>query len=489
MYSIGEIKNGFPVLERKDRKTILLLSDDLRFNSGVGTIAKEIVYETAHRFNWIHVGGAGRHPNLGDVSKMDVMFSNSTGIPDAALTIHAVNGFGTPDLIRKILNENKVDCILHFTDPRFWVWLYQMSGELKSKVPLAYLSLWDDTPVPYYNYPLYKSSDLIMSINRQSHQFCQNILKDEHINIYKEHKYEKKKILLDYVPHGINGNVYKPVTEIELTEFRKKMFGDKQFDYVVLYNNRNLRRKQVGDVMLAFNSFVNNLNEEDKEKCVLYMHTATVDEAGTDIGAIMEDLFPDLNIFVDERKYTQQELNYMYNIADVTINIACNEGFGLSSAESIMAGTMVINNVTGGLQDHMRFEENGKWIELKDNFMTNHSCVYETCGEWAIPVFPATRSLSGSVTIPYLFEDRCDFEDVSYALYRVYKMDRKTRKQHALKGREWLLSEESRMSSAIMNRVITKDLEFLVDNWVPYSKFELFNALEERIISSYSGII
>ena len=41
-------------------------------------------------------------------------------------------------------------------------------------------------------------------------------------------------------------------------------------------------------------------------------------------------------------------MNFLYNIADVTINIASNEGFGLATCESLMSGTPIIVNVTGG---------------------------------------------------------------------------------------------------------------------------------------------
>ena len=42
---------------------------------------------------------------------------------------------------------------------------------------------------------------------------------------------------------------------------------------------------------------------------------------------------------------------FLYNIADVTINMASNEGFGLGTCESLMCGTPISVNVTGGLQD------------------------------------------------------------------------------------------------------------------------------------------
>ena len=40
------------------KKKILLLSDDLRMSSGVGTMSKEFVLGTVHHFDWVQVGGA-----------------------------------------------------------------------------------------------------------------------------------------------------------------------------------------------------------------------------------------------------------------------------------------------------------------------------------------------------------------------------------------------------------------------------------------------
>ena len=54
------------------KKKILLLSDDLRMSYGVGTMSKEIVYGTVHKYDWVQVGGAIKHPeegNVADISK------------------------------------------------------------------------------------------------------------------------------------------------------------------------------------------------------------------------------------------------------------------------------------------------------------------------------------------------------------------------------------------------------------------------------------
>ena len=116
-------------------------------------------------------------------------------------------------------------------------------------------------------------------------------------------------------------------------------------------------------------------------------------------------------------RISAEAMNLLYNIADVTVLPSSNEGWGLSLTESMMAGTMIIANVTGGMQDQMRFEdEDGNWIKFDENFCSNHFGTYKNHGEWAIPVFPSNVSIVGSPKTPYIFDDRLDFRDLSKAL-------------------------------------------------------------------------
>ena len=57
------MKEGY--IKQEDRKKILLLCDDIRMTSGISTMAREIVVGTAHRFNWINLGGGINHPEEG----------------------------------------------------------------------------------------------------------------------------------------------------------------------------------------------------------------------------------------------------------------------------------------------------------------------------------------------------------------------------------------------------------------------------------------
>ena len=480
-YQLGELRNGTPVLPSEERKNILLLADDMRFPSGVGTMSREIVLGTCHHFNWIQIGGAAHHPDAGKIVQMDKSVASETGVEDPSVLVYGVNGYGEPRMLRHLIKQHKIDAIFHFTDPRFWEWLYRMNGELKTQLPLIYYDLWDDLPFPHYNTAFYQSCDMLLNINRQTHQLVKSLLEEKNVHdLYYPSKGnpDYSKILLDYVPHGINPDVYHPLEDDndDILKLKRKLFGDKEYDFIVFYNNRNVRRKMTGDVILAYRDLYLSLDKKQAEKCALILHTAGRDENGTDLFRIINDLAPDINIFIDEEKVDLFQMNLLYNIADVTINLASNEGFGLSSAESIMAGTMVLNNITGGLQDHLRFEdEKGEWIKFTEEFPSNHNGRYKKCGEWGIPVFPKTRSLLGSIPTPYIFDDRCDWEDAGDGLKELYKLSKIQRREKALKGREWLKSDESRMSASKMSELISKDIKLLLDNWKPKKAFELID--------------
>ncbi len=69
------MKDKFRHLKQEDRKKILLLCDDIRMHSGIGSMGKEIVLGTAHHFNWVNLGAALKHPEEGkafDLPKKEI---------------------------------------------------------------------------------------------------------------------------------------------------------------------------------------------------------------------------------------------------------------------------------------------------------------------------------------------------------------------------------------------------------------------------------
>jgi len=113
------MKEGY--VPKEQRKKILLLCDDIRFTSGISTMAKEIVIGTVHHFNWVNLGAAINHPEQG--KRLDICqdTSNLAGIPDASVFIYPTSGYGSPETIRQLIDIERPDAIMFFTDPRYWI--------------------------------------------------------------------------------------------------------------------------------------------------------------------------------------------------------------------------------------------------------------------------------------------------------------------------------------------------------------------------------
>ena len=117
-------KEGY--IPQSQRKKILLLADDIRSFSGIGTVAKEVVLNTAHRFNWVNLGAAIGHKQIGQRLEVSKDVNDYLGIEDANVIIHPSNGYGNPEVIRQLLEVEKPDAIFLITDPRYFVWLFEI---------------------------------------------------------------------------------------------------------------------------------------------------------------------------------------------------------------------------------------------------------------------------------------------------------------------------------------------------------------------------
>jgi glycosyltransferase involved in cell wall biosynthesis len=463
------IKEGY--IPKEKRKKILLLSDDIRMHSGIATMAREIVVGTSHRFNWINLGAGINHPDQG--KKFDISQDNDrvTGLTDSSIYIYPWNGYGDATILRQLINIEKPDAIIFFTDPRYWIWLFQIENEVRKKIPMMYLNIWDEYPAPIYNKSYYESCDTLMSISKQTLNINKIVLDDK-----------AKDKILKYVPHGINEQHFYPITKdkkeewANLQEFKKKIFGGKEYEYVLLYNARNIRRKCVPDLMLAYSQFCESIGKDKASKCAFVLHTQPIDENGTDLYAIRDlTCDPELcNIIFSTSKLGVYEMNLLYNIADVTALISSNEGWGLSLTESMMAGRMIIANTTGGMQDQMRFvDDNNSWINFDKDFPSNNIGKYKNHGEWAVPVYPSNLSIVGSLPTPYIFDSRADIRDITKAINDVYILPKEERISKGLKGREWVTSDESMMSANNMSKNIINAVEDTLSNWKPRKRFEL----------------
>jgi glycosyltransferase involved in cell wall biosynthesis len=471
------------------KKKILLLSDDLRLTSGIATVSRDLVLGTVRDFDWVQVGAAINHPDKGKIFDLSQDAKERSGDDTANIKIYCNDGYGDPFLIRRIINAEKPDAILHFTDPRFWGWLYNMEHEIRKKMPLIYLNIWDgaglvgDTPTdPMWNKEAYASCDLLMAISKQTYGINYRVL--------KKFGEEVPRHRITYIPHGIDTDIFYPINEAstnnqwnELQEERNKLRNGNDDKFVVMWNNRNIHRKHPGDVVLAYKHFCQLVDKNGgnaAEDCVLLMHTQPMDPNGTDLVALVGELCGEYTVLFDDKIVPSTKLNVLYNAVDVVLNMASNEGFGLGTAESISAGTPIVVNVTGGLQDQCGFinPETNQYF-TPDDYLKIHTLHRKDewghleHGEWVKPVWPSNISLQGSVPTPYIFDDRADFRDIGQALYEWYKTPKADRKFAGLKGREFIMNVEVGMSRNNMCERISTSINDTFENFVPRKSFEL----------------
>jgi len=470
------MNKDFKYLPKNERKKILLICDDMRVHSGIATVAKEIVVHTSQHFNWAQIAGAIQHPDKGKILDLSGEINKETGLVDSNVMLYPVDGYGNIELVRQIIKRENPDALMLITDPRYFMWLFNAEAEIRKNIPIMYLNIWDDYPTPLYNKAFYESCDLLMGISKQT------------VNINKIALGNKAKDkVIKYIPHGLNHNIYRPLETTEELDAVEKMkfelFGKDEVDFVLFFNSRNIRRKQIPDTMWAFKMFLDGLPKEKADKCRLLMHTELVHEAGTDLPVINELLFSDSYpnaIVFDPKKWSTNELNMLYNISDCQILLTSNEGWGLTLTEAMLAGNPIIANVTGGMQDQMRFEdEKGKWFIPSPEIPSNNTGKYKKHGEWAFPVYPTSRSIQGSPVTPYIWDDRCKAEDAADRIREVYDLGKEKRKELGAKAREWCLSEEAGFTAEMQGKRFIEAANELFNTWKPREAFEVIDTDED----------
>ena len=103
-------------------------------HSGIATMSREFVIGTAHEYDWVQLGAAIKHPDEGKVFDISADVNKEAGIDHASVKIYACSGYGNPQILQQVMNAEQPDAILHFTDPRFWIWLYQIEHTIRQHI-------------------------------------------------------------------------------------------------------------------------------------------------------------------------------------------------------------------------------------------------------------------------------------------------------------------------------------------------------------------
>jgi glycosyltransferase involved in cell wall biosynthesis len=289
---------------------------------------------------------------------------------------------------------------------------------------MVYYHVWDNFPYPTFNKIWYDSTDVIVTISKLTSDIVRTVSPD-----VEEH----------YLPHTIPTNIFTKIEEDKVRAFRKDQLGLEKEDFLVFWNNRNARRKQSGSLIFWFYDFLKELKKKNpKAKAKLLMHTEPKDPNGQDLFAICGklDTAQSKDVLISTDKLPAEGMSMLYNSADVTINVADAEGFGLATFESLSCETPIIVTMTGGLQEQVTklnkvTEEN----MLKRNKKSDSIVEYEH----GIGLEPSSKAIIGSQEVPFIYEDRLNGKQVSDALIMMYDYGSEKRKELGQAGRQHVL--------------------------------------------------
>jgi glycosyltransferase involved in cell wall biosynthesis len=380
------------------KKKILVLSDHPLSPSGVGSQTKymiEALLKTG-RYQFVCLGGAMTHNDYRP-QKVDPWNDD--------WTIYPVDGYGSQEIIRSVLQKERPDVLWFMTDPRFYGWLWEIENEVRVNVPMIYYHVWDNFPAPMFNGQFYRSTDKVVCISKVTHEIVKTSAPD---------------VDSCYLPHAVNNNIFKQFKtkeELERVEnIRKNILSmgnaisisnDKK---IFFWNNRNARRKQSGTLIWWFKEWLDKVGHD---KATLLMHTDAKDPHGQDLPHIITHLgIGQGQVLLSTNKISPEELANMYNAADFTINISDAEGFGLATLESLSCGTPIIVNMTGGLQEQVTDGTN--WF--------------------GYGIEPTAKSVIGSLQVPYIYEDRISQKDFEKYMTKALKISKKAYKNMSIQG-------------------------------------------------------
>lgn len=403
-----------------EKKKILMLCDHPLSTSGVGTQARWLIsglVETG-KYSFRVFGGAIKHSNY------DIVTVNQDFI------IKPTDGFGNPALLRHALATERPDVVLLFNDPRFFIWVWQMEDEIHQVCPIAYNHLWDNPPWPEYNRVLYESTDLINCINYPTY------------SMLKDNMSEKQRI--NYVPHAVPQDLFKPVDETTQKQLKKNILGSSKAEhFVALYVSRNARRKMPSDILVSWKMFLDELETKHGHKnASLLMHTDPLDQEGPNLIHVIKMLGIENNVVFSNDRVGFPDMSNLYNACDVVINRSCNEGFGLSVLEAKMCAKPAIAIKTGGLTRQVEDHESGE--------------------QFGVAMEPEVQCMVGNQMVPYIYEDFVSHKTVSDAFIKMYELSPEERKQLGERCREHAMKNYD-ISSLIKSW--DDSLSELMSNW------------------------
>lgn len=184
---------------------------------------------------------------------------------------------------------------------------------------------------------------------------------------------------IEVLPHGIDNKIFFKIDKYDA----KKYFNFDLEDFIILNSNRNNYRKAIDITIDAFIKFLKKKNKNKNIKLFLNMDIDEKNESfGYDIknqieiNCLKHDLDYDYicnnHIFIKgKNKFSDEELNILYNCCDIGINTCVGEGFGLCNLEHGSLGNPQIISNIGGLTNIFSNEYSIKIEPVGELYVSN----------------------------------------------------------------------------------------------------------------------
>tara|TARA_R110000824_G_scaffold22535_12_gene82429 strand:+ start:160 stop:1404 length:1245 start_codon:yes stop_codon:yes gene_type:complete len=379
------------------KKKIIALSDHALSTSGVGTQSRHLFNGLIEKGDWTirQFGAALKH---GDYR---------TVVVNDDFIIKPIDGFGDRDMLRIALATERPDMLFIFTDPRFFIWLFEMEDEIHQICPISWWHVWDNLPYPDFNSTLYDSTDLIN---------CHSYLTYEMIKTHFPQK-------TNFIPHSVPDNLFHEISNDEKLKYKKTVLGEERLEHFVgIWVNRNAKRKRSNDVLWSWKIFLDNLEEKHGHRnATLIMHADPNDHEGANLFATAEYFKLQDHVFFSSDRLEFEKMNILYNISDFCLNISYAEGFGLPTLEAMQTGCPIIAAKTGGLTrqvvDHRDNTQNGVALDIE------------------------LKTLVGSQQVPYIYEDYVSCKTVATGMMKLFELDEEEKKNLREKVLNYVNSE------------------------------------------------
>ena len=253
---------------------------------------------------------------------------------------------------------------------------------------------------------------------------------------------------LEFLRHGFDPMQHFPVPK----HLARAFFGLKESDFIILNLNRNQPRKRWDICLQAFAEVVSR-HLEDPIKLLV---ATTLQGAWNLIevyerelgkrGITLEEGMKHMILIDNPQQITDDEINILYNVADIGISTADGEGFGLCSFQQAACGIPQIVPAIGGFLDFFH-KDNAIMIDPKLNLYIDNG----------------RDGVGGESQL-------CDYHDFVDGI-EAYWADKDLRERHGQRAREHILknykwSDIGDKLYGICKRVCGHPIEAKVDSVV-----------------------